>query len=207
MTAEQWRPVVGLESRYEVSDLGRVRNLANGKVITHRTHGRQIIVALSTDTGRKERVVAATVLAAFRGPFNRRGDRIEYADRDWRNVALANLAYVPSARARGNGKCGRCGGPMSKRARFVCTRCMATAVFVDEFEHMVRGGSGWGEILRQFGVKPSAIDKRLRKAGRADLCALWAAQVGDGGSWDTPGWVASEREHRPSRPAPFKVAA
>ena len=71
MTAEEWRPVVGYEGEYEVSNLGRVRSFVRG--------GAHILATWQTQTGhlkvrvggRREkagRYVHQLVLEAFVGP-------------------------------------------------------------------------------------------------------------------------------------------
>lgn len=80
---EIWRPVVGFESAYEVSNLGRVRSLdrswkqlsRHGKEYVHRRKGRVLRPGpsnyghLSVVLGRgNTRMVHALVLEAFRGP-------------------------------------------------------------------------------------------------------------------------------------------
>lgn len=79
---EQWKPVVGYESLYEVSDLGRVRSV-DRRVPTSNGHYRRfrskilnpyvrpngyLIVSLSQDGKERAARVHALVLAAFVGP-------------------------------------------------------------------------------------------------------------------------------------------
>lgn len=80
---EVWKPVVGYEGRYEVSDLGRVRSLdrvvngAPGKgtylkpgvVLRHGTHRQGYhLVSLHDGTGRRTHKVHRLVALAFLGP-------------------------------------------------------------------------------------------------------------------------------------------
>jgi hypothetical protein len=75
---EQWRPVAGLEDRYEVSDHGRVRSLprvtmrgdipqrVRGKVIAQRVSSRGYkLTTLITDSGRIHVSVHRLVASAF----------------------------------------------------------------------------------------------------------------------------------------------
>jgi DNA-binding XRE family transcriptional regulator len=101
---EQWRPVVGYEGRYEVSDLGRVRSLANKRrkselILKQATHVKSghLLVNL-TDThldGRWRQTshyVHALVLTAFSGacPVGLEGC---HNDGDPANNALSNLRW------------------------------------------------------------------------------------------------------------------
>lgn len=81
--AEQWRPVLGFEGYYEVSDHGRVRSLARevragygrtrwmpGQMLhpcVHNPYG-HVLVILSAAGQRKTRTVHRLVLEAFVGP-------------------------------------------------------------------------------------------------------------------------------------------
>ena len=83
-TPEQWRPVVGYESKYEVSDHGRVRSVArtvhrphsgpykvSSRVLRPRVahHGHHTVTLFgATKKDRKHHYVHRLVLAAFVGP-------------------------------------------------------------------------------------------------------------------------------------------
>lgn len=99
---ETWRPVVGYETRYEVSDLGRVRSL------TVRTHRRLIYgrilkqspnrggypcVCLQTGSKGKYCKVHKLVAAAFLGPCPA-GKGVAHNDGTRTNNAAANLRYA-----------------------------------------------------------------------------------------------------------------
>ncbi|ALY07692.1 HNH endonuclease [Gordonia phage Howe] len=79
--SEQWRPVVGWEGAYEVSDLGRVRSVdrtvyagggrtrhAAGKVLRPRTGADYLYVHLSRDGRPINRAIHKLVAHAFVGP-------------------------------------------------------------------------------------------------------------------------------------------
>lgn len=69
MRQERWRAVVGFEGRYEVSDLGRVRNSRTDHVLSAATSrsGHQRVV-LCRDGKGKDMYVHRLVLMAFVGP-------------------------------------------------------------------------------------------------------------------------------------------
>ena len=107
MICENWKPVVGYEGRYEVSDLGHVRSL-----------DRKIIVFRENDTAYVKRIcgrllrpgrgangyptvalgrgntcpVHVLVARAFLGPCPNRME-VLHADDDTQNAALSNLSY------------------------------------------------------------------------------------------------------------------
>jgi len=98
MTEEQWRPVVGYEGDYEVSDLGRVwsrpRKGTRGglrKLVTAQAGG-YLVIALGHED---RRYVHSLVLEAFVGP-RPDGAEIRHLDGDPANARLDNLIYGTS---------------------------------------------------------------------------------------------------------------
>lgn len=107
---EEWRGVIGFESLYEVSSLGRVRSLTRpqkhytGKLLVR--HGRElrgcitdrgyIKVSLCKDGRVLGRHVHALVAAAFIGP-RPKGLLVRHLDGDGTNNAAQNLAYGTGA--------------------------------------------------------------------------------------------------------------
>ena len=111
-TTEQWRPVVGWEGRYEVSDHGRVRSLpreyyyspvrtrkSKGKILKPGTvRGKHAFVNLMTSTPdspgspRKCRYVHQLVMEAFVGP-RPEGMEVCHWNDDGLDNRLENLRY------------------------------------------------------------------------------------------------------------------
>jgi hypothetical protein len=105
-TPEQWRPVVGFEGRYEVSNLGRVRSLdrpveASWRGVPYIKHvkGRVLKPSLSANgyphvvlEGKADRHVHVMVLESFVGP---RPEEMEALHRDdiKTNNTIANLYW------------------------------------------------------------------------------------------------------------------
>ena len=68
MKYEQWKAVPGYEGLYEVSDLGRVRSSAHGKVLKQRASTRGYLrVGLTKDGRQTMKSVHRLVLLAFVG--------------------------------------------------------------------------------------------------------------------------------------------
>ena len=99
---EQWRPVVGYEGRYEVSDLGRVRSLDRIRSNGRKWRGRvlrpvpmergYLSVNLWLDNTPRMHLTHRLVLAAFEGPAPE-GSEGRHLDGNPSNNALFNLAW------------------------------------------------------------------------------------------------------------------
>lgn len=107
MTIETWKPVLGYEGLYEVSDQGRVRSVSREVVYSNggvRWHSGRIIktkrqttghlrVCLYRDTRSRFIFVHRLVLEAFVGPCPVGMEGCHYPDRDPANNALSNLRW------------------------------------------------------------------------------------------------------------------
>jgi hypothetical protein len=90
--AERWKPVVGFEQWYEVSDMGRVRSSRRGGLRILRpglSTGGHLSVALGRGN---TRMVHALVLAAFVGPRPPGADS-RHLDGNYINNRLDNLSW------------------------------------------------------------------------------------------------------------------
>lgn len=90
---EQWRRVYGHEALYEVSDLGRIRQLATGQELLSYVNGGYLRLWLFTPVGGKHQTVHTLVAEAFLGP-RPAGMQVNHIDGDKLNNALSNLEYV-----------------------------------------------------------------------------------------------------------------
>jgi hypothetical protein len=107
---ELWKPVLGYEHLYEVSNLGRVRSLPReaplgrwagtqhvaGQLRSPRTQktGYQIVSLRQPGGKRRHHLVHRLVLAAFTGPSDL---QVNHKDLDKTNNQLDNLEWVSSA--------------------------------------------------------------------------------------------------------------
>lgn len=102
---ERWKPVVGYEGVYEVSDRGRVRSLDRaltdgrwhrGRLLKQSTYGRNgppyYRVGLSHDTRLYSVTAHTLMLTAFRGP-RPKGMEARHLDGNPKNNHLANLRW------------------------------------------------------------------------------------------------------------------
>lgn len=99
---EQWRPVVGYEDFYEVSDQGRVRSFdrttrdgrrIKGRVLKLSRSGIHLTVVLCGSVHRRTRTVHQLVMEAFVGP-RPPGLEVAHYDGNGYNNKLSNLRYA-----------------------------------------------------------------------------------------------------------------
>lgn len=107
---EVWKPVVGYEDLYEVSNLGRVRSHGrsvtgfrgsvywkDGRVLKQSnlpcSSGNYKVVSLSREGVDEQFLVHVLVLEAFVGPRPRGMDCCHFPDRDPSNNSLSNLRW------------------------------------------------------------------------------------------------------------------
>lgn len=95
MASEEWRPIVGFEGRYEVSDLGRVRGLRFGRVKkdTEKQGKRYRLVGLSKNNRGRSYSVHRLVAEAFHGPCPE-GMECCHLNGDPADNRAANLTYA-----------------------------------------------------------------------------------------------------------------
>lgn len=98
MEKETWKPVVGYEGLYEVSDWGRVKSVGRGKErilkLTPNTLG-YLQVSLHKNGEQKTCKVHQLVMRAFVGECPD-GYEVDHYDWDRKNNRLNNLRYIPA---------------------------------------------------------------------------------------------------------------
>lgn len=157
---EEWRPVVGYEGLYEVSNMGRVRSLdrkLKGPCGTVETHRGQVLkeqalkngyreVHVCRDGKRKHRTVHSLVAEAFLGERPDKHD-ILHLDGDRSNNAANNLRY--DTRAENLHSTYAYGGKQANGKLSLGD--------VDSIRRELHSGCGARDIAKQFGVDSAAI--------------------------------------------------
>lgn len=175
--AEIWRPVVGYEGYYEVSDLGRVRSVnrwmppnlyspgqyLRGRVLKQENTGppgnrRYKRVRLRTDGASHRRLVHHLVLEAFLGP-RPAGYEVNHHDGNPGNNVRENLVYVTHAQNIAHADATglrNIRGEKNFRARFTTGDILL-------MRRLFRQGMTQPEIARQFKTKPAVVQRIVRR--------------------------------------------
>jgi hypothetical protein len=90
---ETWKPIAFTGGKYEVSDLGRVRNAERGELHRPWLRSGYPTVNLRLDGKRHFRAVHVLVLEAFAGA-RPKGHHAAHLDGNRANVVLSNLSWV-----------------------------------------------------------------------------------------------------------------
>lgn len=88
---EIWRPIVGLEGRYEVSNLGGTRNAKTLKPIKQFFSGKYMMIPIRTDRVSKNYSVHREVARAFIGIQE---GQVHHKNEDRKDNRLKNLCYL-----------------------------------------------------------------------------------------------------------------
>lgn len=92
---EEWKPVVGLEGRYEVSNHGRIRNRRSGHVLAQQINfrGYPVVTLYVGQCKSMPAFVHRLVAACFVGP-RPENNTVNHKDGDKRNNLSTNLEYM-----------------------------------------------------------------------------------------------------------------
>ncbi len=155
LTFEAWKPVVGYEARYDVSDQGNVWSIKNKKVLKPAPTRGYLTVNLcdGSSPGKRRNVyVHDLVLAAFIGP-KPDGYQVDHGRRGKQCNALTNLEYVtPEENIRRAIECGLIGRGMDDK------RSKLTEDGVRQLRALRASGMcrGLRRLAIQFGVSEEA---------------------------------------------------
>jgi hypothetical protein len=162
---EEWRPVVGFEDCYDVSNLGRVRRTKYwkpyrrepGLVRPGKNGEGYMLVQLCRLGVRKMAAVHQLVMAAFVGPCPPRM-QVNHKDDNKQNNCLANLTYGTSSENRRQA--------CAKRKAFPPTRLKEADIrAIRQLQGQVRVV----EIAERFGVNRKTIYGILRRENWAHV--------------------------------------
>jgi hypothetical protein len=169
-----WRPVVGYEGRYEVSDVGALRSLSRLVRVRHGTRmvvGRELVAglmnagylvcALQADNVSAMRLVHRVVAAAFIGPCPP-GHEVNHKNGVKTDNRAVNLEYVTRVENLRHAK--RHGLLNNDGERNPMAKLTAAEVHAIRAAYC-RGerGCGYKALGLRFGVSPKAVQAIIRR--------------------------------------------
>ena len=146
---ETWKPVVGLENRYEVSSLGRVRNSQSGHELRPRKRNKYGHIGFALYNGCGQvlyRTAHSLVAEAFLGP-RPSGQEVRHLNGVPTDNRVSNLAY--GTRSENHRDCYVYGG---KHGRGKLSKDQ-----VLEIKALLASGVRQTDIAKQFGVNDGTI--------------------------------------------------
>lgn len=153
---ETWRPVLGYEGSYQVSDCGRVRG-PRGRILKPTLVGGYPRVSLCREYERDCIRVHRLVLLAFVGEPPE-GHQAAHLDGNPQNPSLANLAWVS---AKENVRHKFVHGTMPLGGQ-VCTAKL-TADRVREMRQLHMDGHSARSLAKRYGVAGSTVDEIVNR--------------------------------------------
>lgn len=147
---EQWKPVVGFEGIYEVSNLGRVKTLKTNRIKkpTPNNKDKRLLVLLWKENKYKAMKVHRLVLTAFVGP-NPLGMECCHNDGNARNNRLDNLRWdTPSSNQHDRTIHGT-----SNRGE----RCASSKLKECQVREIIADPRPHPQIAAQYGVRANTI--------------------------------------------------
>lgn len=143
---EQWRPVVGAETRYEVSNYGQVRNTKTGRKLKIGQCNAYCFVWISYTPGKyRWRGVHCLVAEAFIGPCPE-GHEVNHRDFIRSNNWCGNLEYLTHKKNREySRRAGRCRKKLTEQKVLKIRELFATGQYSQR------------ELARRFGVTEQPI--------------------------------------------------
>ena len=166
---EKWKPVVGYEGTYSVSDAGRVmrtargRNTRPGRVLAPATnHGGYRIVCLSQNGKERTAVVHSIVARAFLGDPH--GLHVNHKDGDKQNNHVANLEHVTAAENNRHAVEMGLARTNPEQCRLAGRRnSTLTVADVRRIRRVAARGTSYVNLAREYGVHASTIGGIVRR--------------------------------------------
>lgn len=158
VASEEWRPVVGYETYYEVSNLGRVRSFKRmAPLIGSFNCDGYRTVTLWTPHGQATKRVHRLVCEAFHGPPNLLHRETAHLDGSRTNNSAANLKWVSHAENVAHKRLHGTHGAGERHPRAKLTEDMVRHAI-----GLMEKGEASAEIAERFGVSHGAIESIRR---------------------------------------------
>jgi len=178
LPGEQWRPVIGYEGWYEVSDLGRVCRVRSGRGARAgrirrpgRTMAGYLFLPLWRNRQGRNFLIHRLVLEAFVGPFRsgEQGNHINGIKADNRLINLEKVTQVQNMKHAvdtGLHKPNRKGQPGLQGEQSPAAKLTAANV---QMIRALAGTTTYVDLARRYGVSPSTICLIVKRRNWAHL--------------------------------------
>jgi transposase len=200
---EVWRPVVGYEGLYEVSDRGRVRGVdrcgadgrrVKGKLLNpNPTHGGYFAVTLRKSGIPKTLKVHKLVLRAFVGPCPTGMEARHFPDRDPTNNRLCNLSWASHAQ-----NCADRSFHGTQRRGDTHGRSKISSRDLERIFDLRESGLLVREIAKQIGLSSSQVKRILTRKS-------WVREIENEGLSVLPGTRYRGERHDKAKLSPDDV--
>lgn len=152
---EEWRPVVGFEGRYDVSDAGRIRNPRTGLILRLSPDSSGYLGCTLRNAPAKAKYMRAcqAVVRAFMGPRPHPDWQVAHGPRGQRDDSTANLRWTsPTDNARDRIRQGT-----QLRGETIGTSTL-NVVDVERIRDLRRAGCSLPKIGKWIGTSHSNVD-------------------------------------------------
>ena len=153
---EIWKPVLGFEGKYEVSNFGNVKSLTRNKLLKPKSTRGYLTVALCKSTNTK--YIHRVVWEAFNGPIPE-GLQINHIDENKGNNLLSNLSLVTPRENMNWGS--------------LPEKCAKPILQYDKNGNFIKKWRSIQSIRRELGVNPSHISQCARGKLKSAYGFVW----------------------------------
>lgn len=152
MSREVWIDAHEFEGFYEVSNLGRVRNIRDGYILASALDGGRPVLTLCKNGERLNRRLHVLVLSSFCGPRPFEGAHAAHNDGNSENCILSNLRWATPVENQADRE--RHGTKIEGEAVFGAKLKVAE---VSKIKALLTSGMRSPDIAKLFGVSTSTI--------------------------------------------------
>lgn len=172
--AEQWRDVVGFEGQYQVSDVGRLRNVRSGRHLKGSPNGGgYVIVQLTPERGKcRALYLHRLVCAAFQGPPRSPDLVVNHLNGIKLDCRAGNLAWC--TRAENNAHAAKL-GLLPDRRGSRNSQAKLTEREVVEMRRRSRSGTSYSQLAKDYAVSvPTAYEAVIGRTWKHVRDGLYA---------------------------------
>lgn len=166
--AEEWRPVVGWEGRYEVSSLGRIRK-CDGQLVGQYCTDQGYTRARLSDPRAEIKVHRIVAIAFLENPQGK--PSINHIDCDRANNAVENLEWCTQAEnIRHSAALGRMRRETWLGRHRSPTARLSDQQVIDLRHRYSTGAPSYGDLAREFKLSKRSVGRIISREHYQDVC-------------------------------------